>query len=101
MRSLHEYEDWLDKIDKLVSVKGAEIVCELGSGLSVPVVALIDVNAVAPWVGKLAECLDRDKVNVPEEYVLKRFARLAQEQTKLSFDVDEVVWETTVGYRRK
>lgn len=71
MRSIHEYEDWLDNIDKLVSVRGADIVCELGSGLSVPVVALIDVNAVALWVGRLAECLDRDKVNVPEEYVLK------------------------------
>ena len=101
MRSLHEYEDWLDKIDRLVSVKGAEIVCELGSGLSVPVVALTDANEVALWVGKLAECLERDKVNVPKEYVLKRFARLAQEQAKLSFDVNEVVWETTVGYRLK
>jgi hypothetical protein len=101
MTSLHQYEAWLDELDKQLQVEGGNVVCKLGSGLVVPMSEFKHVDDVARWAAVLEECLSKHESYIPHDYLVKRYARLVKESTRLRFDADEIAWEAIVGYRRK
>ena len=100
MNTLHQYEDWLDTLDKQLRVEGSHIVCDLGSKLIIPLEVLRSAEDVVLWGSKLQECLAKSESNLPNEYLIKRFAKLAKEKAGLAANADEIAWEVLVGYRR-
>ncbi len=100
MTDLHKYEEWLDELDTQLRVDGANIACTLGCGLIVPIKEVSSATDIVFWANSLQECLSKHESYVPIPYLMKRFVTLIKKETGLPVNVNEIVWEVTVGYRR-
>jgi hypothetical protein len=86
MTSLHEYEAWLDELDKKLYVKGASVAVEFGSGLKVPLVECRSADGIVKWGISVSSVIREHLFDLPEKYLLARFVRLTCEANHLNLD---------------
>lgn len=99
--SLGQYDAWLDEMERHVRVEGGAIVCD-PCGFRMPLGDCRDVDYIVLWARRLEEALSRDSERAwPTTHVLRKFVQLAKEHSTADFNIDEVVWEAMLFYRRE
>lgn len=99
MNSLAAYEAWLFGHDHELYVEGRAVVSKIGNGFQMSLEACPDAEALVRWTRVFNESISSDP-NLPVEHLTKRFSRLVVESNGFRENVDEIVWEALLGYRR-
>jgi hypothetical protein len=86
MNALHEYEAWLDELDKKLYLKASAVAVEFGSGLVIPLAECRSMDGIVSWAVSLATVIRKHISHLPEKYLLERFVRLACEANRLNLD---------------
>jgi hypothetical protein len=90
MTTLHEYEAWLDELDKKLFVKNNAIYSEFGPGFSVALSACRTEDEIIDHSVELARTLDQHLFSLPIKYLIERFVRLVVNGLQLKFNSEEL-----------
>jgi len=91
MTSLHEYEAWLDTLDKKLFLADGLIQAEFDHPISIPLTECANVSGLKLWATRLREALKTNHSALPVKYLVERFLRLALEANRVSATRDQVM----------
>ncbi len=91
MTSLHEYESWLDELDKKLYIKGDQITVEFDIPISFELRSCLELEDIKAKAATLRQALAKNSTSLPRKYLIERFIRLVVEANRLSISRDEIV----------
>jgi hypothetical protein len=91
MTSLHEYESWLDELDKKLYIKDDLLKVEFDVPIDFRLRDCIELEDIKANAATLRQALAKNSVSLPRKYLIERFIRLVVEKNGLSISRDEVV----------
>ena len=91
MTSLHDYESWLDELDKKLYVKGDQINIEFDVPINFELRNCLELEEIKACAATLRHVLASNGVSLPRKYLIERFLRLVVEKNSLSVSQDEIV----------
>lgn len=101
IRNLHEYESWLDELDKKLFVKNNAIHSEFGPGFSVALSAFHTEEEIVAYSVTFARTLDQHLFGLPIKYLVEHFVRLIVNVQHLPFESEELARKANVAVSQR
>lgn len=87
---LDEWERWLDTLDAKFRVVNGEIVSDFDAPFSIPLHDCNDVAGIVKCAARLKGAFLANSSYLPDQYLIKRFIRLAIDANKLPISKEEI-----------
>ncbi|MBS1208948.1 MAG: hypothetical protein H6R19_1346 [Proteobacteria bacterium] len=90
---LHDYEAWLDTLDKKLYLAGSVVQVEFDNPLTIRLSNCTDAAGLKLCALSLREALRKNHSHLPVKYLLERFLRIVIKANKIPFSRDQVMNE--------
>ena len=93
IRTIHQWEDYLDWLDTHVSIQGDNVVCKFRDEYRIPLANCKTPTKVLIEAFTLASWLNESEPSVHGSYLAKKFIELVRKPMKLPHDLTEMYEE--------
>lgn len=101
MRTVHEYEGWLDTLDLKLIIRDGAVVSMFGTGMVIPLTACGSEAEVIHWAVKLAYSFDATNLHLPIKYLTERFVRLVVKSSFSRLNEEELAQKANAAVENR
>ena len=98
IRTIHQWEDYLDWLDTHISIQGDSVVCKFSDEYKIPLASCKTPTKVLIEAFTLASWLTENEPSANGSYLAKKFIELIRKPMKLPHDLPEMYEELSKAF---